>query len=94
MSATFVITGNVGNVTAVLRPSSDVKMTEDSTSDGFLHLRWTQLMGEQHARRLADFVALTVKIIGSAEPAKIGNGFRCPIRGCVPFYALCLQSSI
>ena len=29
MSATFVIFGNVGNVTVVLRPSSDIKMTED-----------------------------------------------------------------
>ena len=33
MSATFVIFGNVGNVMGVLRPSSDTKMTEDSTGD-------------------------------------------------------------
>ena len=33
MTATFVILGNVGDVTVVLRPSSDIKMMEDSTAE-------------------------------------------------------------
>jgi len=70
MSATFVIFGNVGNVTVVLRPSSDIKITEDSTNDGFLHRRWSHnaTHAEQHAHRWAGFVvALAIKIIGSGK---------------------------
>jgi len=74
MIATFVIFGNVGNVTVVLRPSSDIKMmTEDSTSGGFFHRRWSHnaAHAEQHAHRGTDFVvALAIKIIGSGEPCE------------------------
>lgn len=74
MSATFVIFGNVGNVTVVLRPSSGIKMmTEDSTSGGFLHLRWAHNAAhvEQHARRGAGLVvALAVKVIGGGNPCE------------------------
>jgi hypothetical protein len=73
MSATFVIFGNVGNVTVVLRPSSNIKMTEDSTSGGFLHRRWSHnaAHAEQHAHRGAGLVvALAVKVIGGGKPCE------------------------
>jgi hypothetical protein len=90
MSATFVIFGNVGNVTVVLRPSSDIKMmTEDSRSGGFLRRRWSHdaAPAEQHAHRGADFVvALTVNIIDGGKPVKIGMVSMSQTRMCGTSY--------
>jgi hypothetical protein len=54
MTATFVIFGNVGNVTVVLRPSSDIKMAEDSTGDE-ISASLLIAHGEQHSHRGAGF---------------------------------------
>ena len=91
MTTTFVIFGNVGNVTAVLRPSSDIKMMEDSTGDGFLHRRWSHnaAHAEQHAHRGAGFVvALAVKTIGGGKPCEDRGQFSYAMGACGMLCAL------